>query len=257
MAYDYDYVEELVRSLKPKIRNHAALDIRVKGQSDFVTNIDLEINQYLKGELLGRYPETSFFSEEESGRLGENCWILDPIDGTTNLILDYQMSSVSLAHHMGGRMVFGIVYNPFTDECFTAREGEGAFLNHDRRLHVSDRPAQSSVIEFGAGSTHKDWADTNFAIALDLFKHCLDIRRTCSSALAMCYIAAGRIDGYFERVIKPWDIAAGSLILAEAGGITTDYDGRPIDFEGRTTVIASNSGIHQFMMDTIGRHGDR
>ena len=189
---------------------------------------------------------SDFFSEEEEGNLQDNCWILDPIDGTTNLIYGYNLSSVSLGHYLDGEVVYGIVYNPFTEEIFTAERGKGAFLNHKKRLKVSTRNIDESLIEFGAGSTHKEFTEENFNLVKKIFEQCVDVRRICSSALDLCYIASGRIDGYFERILKPWDIAAGSLILEEAGGIITDYFGNPVQFAKQSSVIASNGVIQNF-----------
>lgn len=248
---DYNKVEALVLATKDIILDKSDIDFRMKGDADFVTDIDIAVSAYLKKELALLAPEVGFFSEEEDGALSDNCWILDPIDGTTNLVYGYNLSSVSLAHYMNGEIVYGIVYNPFNGEIFTARKGEGAFYNHEKRLTVSDRPIEKSLVEFGAGSTHKENADINFKLASEIFKSCVDVRRICSSALDLCYIAAGRIDGYFEKVLKPWDIAAGSIILTEAGGKVTDYDGNKLQFAKKTSVIASNSVIHSFLYEKI------
>lgn len=237
---DYKKVEELVLETSSLIQRPEALDIELKGKNDFVTSTDLAISQFLETRLKELDPAVGFFSEEKKGALQDNCWILDPIDGTTNLIYGFNLSSVSLAHYKDGEVVFGIVFNPFTGEVFTAEKGKGAWLNHERRLHVSRRPLSDSLVEFGAGSTHKENADANFALAIDVFKHCVDVRRICSSALDLCYIADGRIDGYFEKVLKPWDIAAGSLILKEAGGRISDYAGKDVQFARPTSVIAGN-----------------
>ena len=133
-------------------------------------------------------------------------------------------------------------------------KGRGAYCNHTRRLRVSGRDIGQSLIEFGAGSTHKEQADGNFALVKEIFKHCLDIRRICSSALDLCYIAAGRIDGYFEKLLHPWDIAAGYLILREAGGQATDYSGGRLQFAEQTSLVASNGVIHTYLLDTIRKY---
>ena len=229
-----------------RLRNEVA----VKGDCDFVTAVDTGISSYLKQELKNIAPEAGFFCEEESGMLTDPCWILDPIDGTTNLIFGYPMSSISLAYYSNGSILWGIVYNPFTGETFIAEKGKGAALN-GKKIFVSTRTINQALIEFGAGSTHKNEADRNFAFALNIFKECLDLRRVCSSALDLCYIACGRIDGYFEKVLKPWDIAAGSLILTEAGGFITDYQGEPIRFNKATSVIAGNIPVQKAILKRI------
>lgn len=251
---DYEKVERLVKATKQIVLSKTDLHFRLKGESDFVTDVDLAISSFLKKELKQLNPDIGFFSEEETGGLTENCWILDPIDGTTNLVYGYNLSSVSLAHYVNGEVVFGIVYNPFTEEVFSAEKGKGAFLNHGKILKVSDRTIKESIVEFGAGSTHKENADVNFRLAAEIFKNCVDIRRICSSALDLCYIADGRIDGYFEKVLKPWDIAAGSLILTEAGGKITDYSGAAIRFANSISVIASNGIIHDYLANVIKKY---
>lgn len=230
-------------------------DIKLKGASDFVTSVDFAISSFLRTELTKRYPEIGFMSEEEdNGRLKSTRWILDPIDGTTNLVFDYRLSSVSLALLEEGEITFGVVYNPFTDETFYAEKGKGAFLNQER-LSVSNRDISQSLIEFGAGSTRKEEAEESFQIAKEIFYDCVDIRRICSSALVISYIAAKRIDGYFEKVLKPWDYAAASLILREAGGVITDWQGNPLPFDTESSVVASNKKNYEYLISKMPKRG--
>ncbi len=235
--------------LKEDLRN----DVNMKGQSDFVTATDIAISTFLKNELKKMAPEVNFFSEEEKGSFSAPTWILDPIDGTTNYVYGYNMSSVSLALHDGSGVVFGVVYNPFTDEYFSAEKGRGAFLN-GRKISVKKREMKDSIIEFGAGSTHKENTETNFELAKEIFKNCVDIRRICSSALTICFIADGRIDGYFEKVLKPWDYAAASLILSEAGGAITDYLGSEPPMDKTSSLIASNGLIHEALLKIVKKY---
>ena len=256
----YQDVIDLVHSMKEiALDRFSVSQVEQKGDADYVTQVDKGISARIRVALKDMYPGYGFFSEEEEGALSDPCWILDPIDGTTNLLFDYQLSSVSLALYKEGRICFGVVYNPFTEETFTAWPGEGASYEKlcsdgrviRRKLHVNFHTPRESLVEFGAGSTHKELADENFALVTSVFKEVLDIRRICSSALDLCYIAAGRIDGYFEKVLKPWDVAAGSLILAEAGGVITDYDGNPLQFATPTSVVASNGVIQDFLLEKI------
>lgn len=252
---NYNEVEALVLNTKSIVLDKTNMSVSIKAKNDFVTDIDIAVSGYLKEKLRELDSSIGFFSEEEKGCLTNDCWILDPIDGTTNLIYGYNLSSVSLARYLNGEIVYGIVYNPFNGEIFTSEKGKGAYLNHTKRLRVSSRPLDESLIEFGAGSTHKEFADENFRTVIEIFKHCVDVRRICSSALDLCYIAAGRIDGYFEKVLKPWDVAAGSLILTEAGGCITDYHGKPLQFASSTSVIASNGIIQNYLIETINNGG--
>lgn len=247
---DYNKVVDLVKKASMFVFDKTLKDsVSMKGAADFVTNVDISISNFLKQELKTIDPAIGFFSEEEKGTLHDKCWILDPIDGTTNLVYGYNMSSVSLALYDEGKVIFGVVYNPFNGECYTAEHGKGAFLNGEP-LHVSDRELRDSIIEFGAGSTRKQDAEESFALGKEIFKRCTDIRRICSSALAICFIAAGRIDGYFESRLKPWDYAAAALILQEAGGAITDYSANYPPMDKPSSVIASN-GIIQDQLHSI------
>lgn len=251
---DFSYITDLVKEAGQLVFDEGLRrKVDVKGEADFVTAIDLGISAFLKESLRKIDDSIGFFSEEEQGKLTDPGWILDPIDGTTNLIYGYGLSSVSLALYQNGTVRFGVVYNPFTRECFTAEKGKGAWLG-GKRLRVSLRPMQQALIEFGAGSTHKENADANFSLAKEVFKQCVDVRRICSSALDLCYIASGRIDGYFEKILKPWDIAAGALILTEAGGVLTDYTGAPLQFAEPTSVIAGNGVVNPVLQEIIQKY---
>ena len=251
---DYKQIEALVRSTKSIVDNVTLNhDVRSKGDADFVTAVDLGISNYLKEELHKLWPDIAFFSEEEEAEFHDPTWILDPIDGTTNLVYGYNMSSVSLALYRGSKVEYGVVYNPYSGECFTAIAGEGAYLD-GKPITASRREFKNSIIEFGAGVTYKEDADKNFLLAREIFKRCLDLRRICSSALTLCFVAAGRIDGYFETVLKPWDYAAASLILAEAGGKTSDYEGKPLPFTHPGTIIATNGVIHDELRELINQY---
>lgn len=251
---NFEDIIQVVKSVKKIVFSETLREcISMKGEADFVTEVDIQISDTIKKALSDLYPDVGFYSEEDYDKLEMRSWILDPIDGTTNLVYGYNMSTISLAYYENGEILFGVVYNPFTDECFTAEKNKGAFLN-DKSICVRKREMPDSIIEFGAGSTRKHDADQNFEIAKDVFKNCLDIRRICSSALDLCLIAAGRIDGYFEKVLKPWDYAAGCLILKEAGGVITDYNGNPVPFDTPSSVIASNGIIHEELKSIINRH---
>ena len=224
--------------------------IKNKCEIDFVTEADIKINDFLKSEFKKIDNTIGFFTEEECGQLTAPCWIIDPIDGTTNLIYGYKMCSISVGLFFNGEIQFSVVYNPFSKELFSSEKGKGAFL-WNKRLHVSSRNINKSLIEIGIVSKTKKYADISFDIAKNIYKDCLDIRRVCSAALDLCYIADSRLDGYFEIQIEPWDIAAGSLILTEAGGKITCFDGDEIQFSQSTSVIASNNIIHGYLQKSI------
>lgn len=267
---DYNKIAKLVYSTKEIVFDKKLnANISMKGAADYVTAVDLHISDFLKSNLYDLYPSIGFITEEENNHnLTEKCFILDPIDGTTNLIHDYKMSSVSLAYCEYGEPVFGIIYNPFSKEMFFGFKGKGSYLYNARnginsllkigiqnykknRLKCSNLALKDSIIEFGAGSTHKENATDNFGLAKRVFCNCIDLRRVCSTAISLCYIASGRIDGYFEKVIKPWDFAAGILIISEAGGKATDWKNETLPLDKSTTIIATNMIIHNDLIALI------
>ena len=252
---DYAKVIELVKKAGSFVFDKdLKKDVQMKGASDFVTAVDLKISEFLKKELALLTPEIGFMSEEEKGEIAPTRWILDPIDGTTNLVFNYNMSTVSLALFDKTQVVFGVIYNPFNGDTFTAERGKGAYLNGERLQKAADRDLKDCLIEFGAGSTKKQYAEQNFTLAKEIFKNCLDIRRVCSSALVLAYIAAGKINGYFERVLKPWDYAAATLLLDETGVKCTDWQGKPLQFETASSIVCGTDKAYELMYTKIQEH---
>lgn len=226
-------------------------DVSMKGDADFVTAVDLKISDFLKRELAKLTPEIGFMSEEEKSELKDRRWILDPIDGTTNLVYNYNMSSVSLAYFNNGVIEFGVVYNPFNGDTFIAERGKGAFLNGELLPKAVDRDLKDCLIEFGSGSTKKQFADTSFGVAKRVFLECLDIRRICSSAIAIAYVGAGKLNGYFEKSLKPWDYAAASLILEECGAKCCDWNGNAIQFDKASSFVCGTEKALEFLLRCI------
>ena len=205
------------------------LDVRVKGDSDFVTRADIEVSEHIKRRLSERYPEIGFISEEDYDTLefdGErDYWILDPIDGTTNFMHVLPFCCISLALWSKGESVMGIIYSPYTGELFTAERGAGAYLN-GVPIRVSDREKLSDcvgLLEFNA--YYKNEVDMALEHARRIYLACQDIRTFGSAALEFAYVAAGRADVYLGRYLKPWDFAAGMCIVREAGGVVSGLDG--------------------------------
>ena len=245
-SINFNKVIEAVKSTKDIVFDDELLSIvNIKGEADFVTAVDTKISQYLKKKLSIITPNIDFMSEEEENEIKSIRWILDPIDGTTNLIYGYNISSVSLALCVNEIIEFGVVYNPFNDDIYTAYKGKGAFFNGKRMPKAPNREFKKCIIEFGAGSTNKSASKTSFEIAERVFNECLDLRRICSSALSICYIAQGRINGYFEKRIKPWDYAAASLILDECGGKMSDWNGNYIQFKNATSCIFATPNAYE------------
>lgn len=232
-------------------------DVRMKGAADYVTAVDMKISGYVKQRLGELYPEIGFMSEEEKNELVDDRWILDPIDGTTNLVYGYNVSSVSLAHYCNGRVQMGVIYNPFNGELFVAERGKGVTLNGKALKQAPDRDPCDSIIEFGAGSTKKQFTDESFRIGCEVFRECLDLRRMCSSALAIAYVAAGRINGYFERSLKPWDYAAAVLMLEECGGVCSDWRGEALPFDRPSGFVCGTPKTYAYLRRKIDAYSDK
>ena len=217
-------------------------EVTVKGAADYVTNVDVAVQEFLKRELAERFPDVRMLAEEQvnTGFVKEGkYWILDPIDGTTNFIKDYHVSAISVGLINDGKSYIGVVYNPYLDEMFTAERGKGAFLN-GKPIHVSRNPLSEGIVLFGTAPYYEELSRKSFDLAYEYFRQALDIRRSGSAAIDLCSIAAGRAEVYFELRLSPWDYAAGSLIVEEAGGVVTTVDGGEITFERPCSVLAAN-----------------
>ena len=212
-----------------------------EGKKNFVTKYDVAVQDYLFKELGKAFPDAQFIGEE-----GENDFstdglrfIIDPIDGTTNFMQDYRCSCISVALCNGNDVVAGVVYNPYTDELFSAEKGKGAYLNGDR-ISVSERPLSDGLALFGTSPYHPENTDETFSLLRKVFDFSRDIRRSGSAAYDICMIACGWCEVFFEKSLQPWDIAAGTLILKEAGGIALNYQGRDINFSTPNDVVFAN-----------------
>lgn len=235
--------------------------VKVKpGTANFVTVYDVKVQEFLMREITALIPSAVFIAEEKENDAsvlrGEYCFIIDPIDGTTNFIHDYRHSCISLAMVSFGETVFGAIYDPYLDEMFSAEKGEGAFLN-GKPMRVSDRPMPLAVAAFGTCPYYKDTlADKTFALARDVFVAASDMRRPGSAALDLAYLAAGRNDLFFEFLLSPWDIAAGMLLLSEAGGIATQIDGSPLTLNAPCSVFAGNRETHAALLTLAQKYRD-
>ena len=168
------------------------------------------------------------------------AFIVDPIDGTTNFIKDYHASAISVGLTKDGERYMGVVYNPYLDEMFTAVRGQGAFLN-GRPIQVSNQPLENGIVIFGTAPYYEDLAKKSFDMAYQYFCKALDVRRSGSAAIDLCNVAAGRAELFFELRLSPWDYAAGSLIVEEAGGVVTRIDGGEITLNEGCGVLATNA----------------
>lgn len=232
-------------------RNVAA-HTREKGVADYVTEVDFAVQQFIRRRLEELYPEVQFLSEEKSNEEIDKdglVWVLDPVDGTTNLIHDYRASVISLALMQKGSVVLGMIYNPYTDELFSAQKGKGSYCN-GQKIEVSGAETmEKCLISIGTSPYYKEMAEKNFKVFQAIFKDCQDIRRSGSAALDLAYVACGRIEAYFERNLKIWDYAAGMLLVRESGGQVTDYRGNDADTEMISNITAANPKINSVLTE--------
>lgn len=225
----------------------AVQSIRSKGETDYVTNVDVAVQAFLRERLVALAPDVQFMGEEQDNTgldWSRPCWILDPVDGTTNLIHSFRHSAISLALAEGGQVVFGVVYNPYTEECFTARRGGGALRNGVPIQVSAVSRLEDSLLSAGTVPGRRELADDAFRQMRALYDRCQDVRRTGCASLDLCWVACGRLDGYVELSLQPWDYAAGMRIAAEAGGKVTTLDGSPLSLQEGGPLLASNGRLH-------------
>ncbi len=232
-----------------RYRFESLLNVAMKGDKDLVTEVDQESERLIVGHLLESFPDHNIIAEEGQYPQGDAPfrWIIDPLDGTTNYAHGYPWFCVSISLESAGELLAGVIYNPMHDELFTATKGGGAFLN-GQRLHVSRRrPLQNSLL--GTGFPYDCASDplNNFDNFIAFQKAARGIRRAGAAALDLAYVAAGRLDGFWELKLNPWDVAAGVLLVREAGGTVTTFDGSGYDVRNHR-IVASNGLIHDEMI---------
>jgi myo-inositol-1(or 4)-monophosphatase len=229
--------------------------IELKGEINLVTEVDRRSEQRIIEIIKKAFPKHNILTEETpmANELPSPFrWIVDPLDGTTNYAHGYPCFCTSIALELAGKIVLGAIYDPLLDELFTAQQGNGAFLNNERiSVSTTDR-LTNALICTGFPYDVRESQENN----LDHFNHFVmeaqAIRRDGSAALDLCYVAAGRFDGYWELKLYPWDVAAGKLLVEEANGRVTDFRGDPLNIYGQQ-IIASNGKIHQEMMRVLKR----
>jgi myo-inositol-1(or 4)-monophosphatase len=246
------------RSLKRDLGEIEHLQVSLKGPANFVTAADRRAEETLRAELSKARPGYSFLGEEGGRHQGtdtSHTWIVDPLDGTTNFLHGIPQFAISIGLERAGTMVAGVIYNPITDELYTAERGKGAFLN-DRRLRVAARKRLAdSVIACGLPHLGRGDLDLGLRELGAVQDKVAGLRRFGAAALDLAFVAAGRLDGYWERNISPWDIAAGLLLVREAGGFITDIEGNNDGMFDKKNIVAGNETIHrelQTLLKAVG-----
>lgn len=232
------------------------LNVEHKGKNDYVSEVDKEAEDTIINTIKKYYPDHQIFAEE-SGQGKQNSksdvrWIIDPLDGTTNFLHQFPQFCVSIAIEVKGKVQHAAIFDPVRDEMFTASRGSGAFLNN-RRLRVSEQKTLENAL-LATGFPYHDFSyiDDYMASLKSFMTNTAGIRRAGSAALDLAYVACGRVDGYWEFNLKPWDIAAGALIVKEAGGLATDFKGGD-DFLTSGNILTANPKLYKEMAQTLAK----
>jgi myo-inositol-1(or 4)-monophosphatase len=229
-----------------------SLQVAHKGEVDLVTEADRDAEEAIVHFIRETFPRHAILAEEGGSNRQDSayCWIIDPLDGTTNFAHGFPWFAVSIALVHAGEVEVGVVYNPFHRELFFAEKGRGAYLN-DIQLRTSDTPhLDQALVATGFPYDRKQSPVNNYDHFINFQQSAQACRRAGAASLDLVYTAAGRLDGYWEMKLKPWDVAAGKLIVEEAGGRVTDFEGRPCDIYGQE-ILASNGLIHEEMVGIL------
>lgn len=237
-----DQIAKIVREAS-ELMKPENIEVEQKGnESNYVTTADVNVQNFLKERLLALLPGSSFVGEEgdEESADTEYIWVVDPIDGTSNFIRDLGLSAISVGLLRDRKPYIGVVYQPYRDEMYTAKVGEGAFLN-GKRIHVSDRDFRHSHLCSAMSLYNKDYAPPCFRIIERVYAESDDLRRLGTAAVEMVYLAAGRVELYFEIRLFPWDVAAAIPIITEAGGYVELMFEDKLPLNRPMPVIAANT----------------
>ena len=246
--------EEAGKILQMGLRQLDQIQIEEKGRGDLVSVVDRRAEEVIKNILLDKYPQHDFLGEESGetrarAEESEFCWVIDPLDGTTNFLHGLPQFAVSIGLVKRGKPELGIVYNPATEEWFTAARGEGAQLN-GRKLRVSALRDGRAIVATGFPFRYPELMPRQYAILQSVLTEIADVRRLGSASLDLCFVAANRFDGFFEMGLKPWDICAGILIAQEAGAIVTDLAGGHTMLDSGN-IVAANTYLHNTLLARI------
>ncbi|MBI4652275.1 inositol monophosphatase [Candidatus Desantisbacteria bacterium] len=227
-------------------------NIFYKGRINLVTEINIESERIIKNTILKRFPDHSIMAEESEEKVASTQykWIIDPLDGTTNFAHGYPCFCISIALEKDGDIILGVIFDAVKKELFTAKKGEGAFLNGEKISVSKIDKLTESLLVTGFPYDIRENPDNNLNYFFAMSMAAQAVRRDGAAALDLAYIACGRFDGFWELKLAPWDIAAGILMVEEAGGTITGLKGQPITLLSQE-ILASNSKIHAEMMEVI------
>jgi myo-inositol-1(or 4)-monophosphatase len=243
------------------VGNISPSEVDTKQASDFVTQVDRDSEQIIIKTIKDKFTEHSFLAEESVKKVqtdeypwyepsGSHRWIIDPLDGTTNYIHGYPSFSVSIALEYRGEIITGVIFDPLRNELFTAEKEKGAFLNRTPIKVSAVTDLKNSLITTGFPFRKKECIDMYLKLFKNIFNGVSDIRRAGSAALDLAHLASGRCDGFFEIGLSPWDIAAGSLIIKEAGGLVTDFGGGE-DYLSTGNIVSGTPAIHKEILKEV------
>ncbi len=249
-------VRQIVREAGKTVRKHFGKIDRYETKStqfDPVTEIDRGVEQYLKQAFTSLIPQSRFLAEETASEMksAKYLWIIDPIDGTINFLHGFPFVCVSVALYIDDKPYYGIVFDPIRDELFEAAPGKGSYLN-DKPIRVSrNTKLEQCLLATGFPYDYATSCENNFRYFNHFHQKVQGIRRPGSAALDLCCVAFGRFDGFWEWRLNPWDVAAGKLIVEEAGGIVTNFDGESHNLDD-SGILAANPSVHPLMLTEIG-----
>ena len=254
-----EFIEEIVRrAANIQLRSLGRLKSinfkDVKGKNDIVTEVDTECENLIVSEIKKKFPEHNIIAEESGVQFSNSSpykWLIDPLDGTMNYTHAYPFFCISIALEYDGEIIYGLVHDPIKDETFIAQKGRGCKLNGCRVGVSATDDLRKSLVVSGTFSYHNEnLMDKYFSVLRRITKEVRGVRRDGSAALDLCYVACGRVDGFWEYGLNPWDVAAGSIIVSEAGGLITNFSSMNFSIYDKE-LIATNSKIHNQLVSLI------
>jgi len=233
------------------------LNVEHKGKNDYVSEVDKEAENTIIQTIKKYYPDHEILAEESGastnkGKKSDTRWIIDPLDGTTNFLHQFPQFSVSIAVEVKGKVQHAAIFDPVRDEMFTASRGSGAFVNNRRIRVYEQKTLDNSLLATGFPYYDFSYLDAYMSSLKEFITLTSGVRRAGSAALDLAYVACGRVDGYWEFNLKPWDIAAGALIVTEAGGLSTDFKGGD-EFLKNGNILAANPKLYKEMAQTLAK----